>query len=106
MVDGGYFLIVGLSPHASTPYKWEEKIQIPVSLKDLAKQAYKILSSLSAKLIQHLDYFIVLRSKFQSLQLKKKSITFIVSITFLKNTRLKPFFLKSKKRNSTLFQTN
>lgn len=57
MVDGGYFSIVGLVLMIPHPINGGKKIQIPVSLKDLAKQAYKILSILSAKLIQHLDYF-------------------------------------------------
>lgn len=69
-VGGGYFLTICLAlmlPHHINGGK--KRIQIPVSLKDLTKWAYETLSCLSTKLTQHLDYFIVLRSKFQSLQL-------------------------------------
>lgn len=58
-------------------YKWGQvwdEIQIPVTLEDLVKQAYRIYSSLSAKPIQHLHDFIDLRS----LQLKTNNI-FIIS---------------------------
>lgn len=57
-------------------YKWGQvwgEIQIPVTLEDPAKQAYRIFSSLSAKPIQHLHEFRVLRS----LQLKTNNILII-----------------------------
>lgn len=57
-------------------YKWGQvwdEIQIPVTLEDLVKQTHTIFSSLSAKPIQYLHAFIVLRS----LQLKTNNIFII-----------------------------